>query len=520
MKRCYGMFAVVMAILCAALAARAADLQPGRMVGPDDAAVATLKGKLDKMIPVQFLDTPLKRVVELLQRESEVPFVTTTTGQTDTVALEAKSMSIRDVLDRSCLATGTDWDVDKGVIVIGSRRDIAKRHLETRVYDVRALLVNLPSFFGPALDADMALDNTLRGGSGSRMGGQGAADSGGGGGGVFGLSGGGGGREGLTEEKGPTRAELVAQLARMIEDTVGDRADWTENGGDISSLKELNGLLIVRTPTRNHAQIRQLLDQIDEAARHMVGVEARFLIVQTGVADSMLALGKGGLILNAKDADAFLDKVLKPESGSASLGVTRTVCHNGQRVYTAAEHPTIFLSGTYPIADAAGVNPTLSTVRTGVVLDFCPTQSMDGKSITLVFRSDIAPQVQLRQTELPVAGSAAEATSTSNGAIEGRVKMNEAPPPSTQPGRGARTEPLEGTISGRITGSITPPKPAATVSGTVTLEMPEQDLVRFRSAVRVPDNGAVVFAASSRVLKTTTAPNSEVLLFIRVKSVN
>jgi hypothetical protein len=54
----------------------------------------------------------------------------------------------------------------------------------------------------------------------------------------------------------------------------------------------------------------------------------------------------------------------------------------------------------------------------------------------------------------------------------------------------------------------------------VKLELPEQDWVHFSSAVRIPDNGAAVFAASARSIQGFAPPDTEVILFLRGKAAN
>jgi len=139
-------------------------------VGPPDEALKPIAEKLNKKLKIQFLDTPFNRVIEFLQRESGVTFLinhAATAGREDNpVSLEADEMTIKEAIDWSCVATGTDWDVIKGVIVISTPAAIQARHLETRVYDVRSLLVQMPHFSGgPEFDLNSALSNTSSGGS-------------------------------------------------------------------------------------------------------------------------------------------------------------------------------------------------------------------------------------------------------------------------------------------------------------------------------------------------------------------
>ncbi len=53
-------------------------------------------------------------------------------------------------------------------------------------------------------------------------------------------------------------------LATVIQDTVGDQAEWLAYGGEHASLNELNGNLIVRAPHDYHREIDALLGRFRE----------------------------------------------------------------------------------------------------------------------------------------------------------------------------------------------------------------------------------------------------------------
>lgn len=110
----------------------------------------------------------------------------------------------------------------------------ANREPVTRVYDVRDLLMVIPSFTdAPRMDLNEALSNTNSGGSG---GGSGS------GGGLFGDD-----NEDRDREPTPTLEERGEQLAQTIRDTI-EPALWQANGGEAASIKYLDGRLIVRAP--------------------------------------------------------------------------------------------------------------------------------------------------------------------------------------------------------------------------------------------------------------------------------
>lgn len=110
----------------------------------------------------------------------------------------------------------------------------ANREPVTRVYDVRDMLMVIPSFTdAPQFDLNEALSNTNSGGS-----------TGGGrsGGGLFGDD-----DEDREREPALTFEERGEQLAQTIRDSI-EPTLWQANGGDVASIKFLNGQLIVSAP--------------------------------------------------------------------------------------------------------------------------------------------------------------------------------------------------------------------------------------------------------------------------------
>ena len=59
-----------------------------------------------------------------------------------------------------------------------------------------------------------------------------------------------------------SRDERIEALVNLIQDTIGRQDEWAAYGGDVSSLRELNGNLIIKTSPENHLAIRRLLYQL------------------------------------------------------------------------------------------------------------------------------------------------------------------------------------------------------------------------------------------------------------------
>ena len=452
-----------------------------RPIGPTEEAQAPLKDKLAKEIKIQFLDTPMERVVEFLQRESGITMLidrSATQGREDLpVALEAEKMTIKDAIDWACLATESDWDVVKGVVVVSTSRAIERRQVSVKVYDIRGLVYQIPNFTNaPEFDLNSALSNTSSGGS---SGGAISATT------LF--------ADDDYDTETITRAESVEQLVTLIQDTVGNQEDWQAYGGELSHLHEITGNLVVRTTPRNHAAIADLLSQMQSSMEKMVNIEAQYLLVKSKVLDAAIKQAGGDFIVDADKLDAFVKAVSDPATGNKKLGNARMVMFNGQRTYLTALNNMGFLSDVEPVSGAAGgLDPTVSVLASGAKLDIEATVTQGGKSIVMTFRGEVIVGKEARQTKIP-AGGATEAASAE---LTGNV-----------PAGG-------GNLNAQA--QIKPGQKHAATSAD--LDLPEQDGVVYRTSAAIPNGGAAVLTGSSSMIKSLNMEDAEIVLIVRAKS--
>lgn len=54
--------------------------------------------------------------------------------------------------------------------------------------------------------------------------------------------------------------ETMEQITTLIQDTVGVQSQWSAYGGEVSSLHDMHGMLVIRTTPDNHADIELLLN--------------------------------------------------------------------------------------------------------------------------------------------------------------------------------------------------------------------------------------------------------------------
>lgn len=226
-----------------------------------------------------------------------------------------------------------------GVVTISTERDLMI--IETRVYDIRDLMVQVPDFdpepLGPRAD-------------------------------------------GATPERParvePSREAIVGQIMGLIRKTVGSYEEWKAHGGDLSSIDELNGNLVIATSRENHENIKRLLAQLREA-RALISVEAGFLFVTEQFAEeSGISLGFADLpedkrIRFLDDIESNLIVKSTRDSASATTFVMpRMILANGQKAYVTVQQQSAYVSGFERIEGEGGASyePVINTINEGALL--------------------------------------------------------------------------------------------------------------------------------------------------------
>ncbi len=315
-----------------------------------------------------------------------------------------------------------EYSIIDGIVTISTQSNLT-RATEIRTYDIRDLLVLVPSFIdAPEFDLSSILES----------------------------------EEGFTveseeEEELPTREELVTAITDLIQESIGRLDEWQGLGGDQSSLREFNGNLIVRTTAHNHRSLIDLLGQLREANAMQIHVEGRFLLVDhnfleevgidmdiaydlpspwTGIGfdqDSASIADKGsientGITGSFSDPEALIDPITLDRQRSMSfsfgymddlelsvvvnatqanrralsLTAPRITFLNGQRAYVIVATQTSFVSELDAVADTGGFDQTLSVVNSGAILDVEGTVSADRRYVTLTLRPSLGRLARIR----------------------------------------------------------------------------------------------------------------------------
>jgi hypothetical protein len=268
----------------------------------------------------------------------------------------------------------------------------------TRVYDVRELLVPIPNFDdapdlrmairGPGTTRPVALFGSPVANRPRWNGGQGREDG------------------------PPTRAKLVNDLVRLLEETVG--ADtWRETGGTIGAIRELSGCLVITQTAASQREIAHLLDQLREVKSFQVTVESRFITVgDPGLREAGVKIDNPEskdptsfpsselTFLDEHQVDSILRSAQAPEADRPVVTSPRLTLFNGQQAYVAVTTEREYVSNfkalpttrptTLAATEPAAFEPEMSVVTTGVMLDLFVTVSADRKWVTFTLHPQIS----------------------------------------------------------------------------------------------------------------------------------
>jgi len=67
-----------------------------------------------------------------------------------------------------------------------------------------------------------------------------------------------------TEGEQATREEKIEQITTLIQDSIGEQANWAAYGGEVGSLREVDNKLIIKTTPKQHREINRLLTMLRE----------------------------------------------------------------------------------------------------------------------------------------------------------------------------------------------------------------------------------------------------------------
>ncbi|MCE5277633.1 MAG: hypothetical protein ABFD92_01845 [Planctomycetaceae bacterium] len=348
------------------------------------------------------------------------------------------SKALDTILGRVGASVQLSWVLDDGVVTISTSDDLAgdPKYRQTRVYDIRDMMIRPPMFVGPRLGTTSGNQNAN---TGTGLGGGLATDAAGVGGQALGTGG-----EEVSQE------EIVNSITNLITTTIAPET-WQDS--QRASIQAIKGQLVVMQTLQNQDKIAQLLSQLREAQALQVSIETRFIQVrdsflqmigvessitlsntkffstltnplvigpataplggnlawalnpgstQIGLDISTLAPPTAFEINNAIVDDitvAFLIRATQANAHSHLLTAPRVTLFNGQRSYIMVQQQVTYVR-QFTLTQAsvsAGTTATqqqitveTAVLSTGTMLDVQATISDDRRYVTLTVRPQIS----------------------------------------------------------------------------------------------------------------------------------
>lgn len=296
----------------------------------------------------------------------------------------------------------------------------------------------------------------------------------------------------------PSRQEMIEQIVNLIQDTVGEQSDWQAYGGTISSLRELNGNMIVKTTPAQHKQIAELFGQLRKTNARQVATDALYIRIKTDVLEKFKKEHADDKpVLSEKTAQKLTAMATAKDSDIQIIGAVRLLAFNGQRV-----HAWGLDDHSVPIEKPRSKAGSKAKTKTANKSRSAPNPSADPAA---------APHAADTNVSQPVAPPASVATNAKNNADTNARALV----------RSGATFDIEHTLSVdarfiimTLRCSVAP----ANIQGSANRSHTRSSHSKFNTSCMVPNEGGVILSAVSHTLKDDQ-PNDdrEVVLFVRVR---
>ena len=198
-----------------------------------------------------------------------------------------------------------------------------------------------------------------------------------------------GGNGGSGPATQPTRADRVADLIKLIMDTVNVDS-WRDNGGTAGAIRDLSGLLVVTQTADAHKQIETLLGQLREDHLRTVRVQADWISLTPDQAIALLPADQKG---DGKVAARVIDPAaLAKLPSEATKFHAELSCFSGQTVSIASGRSHSAITDQQPVVaqDAVAYDPEVSEVRVGAMLEVTPTLETTLDTAVVDVKSQVA----------------------------------------------------------------------------------------------------------------------------------
>ncbi|HEY8668337.1 MAG TPA: hypothetical protein VIL86_16930 [Tepidisphaeraceae bacterium] len=168
-----------------------------------------------------------------------------------------------------------------------------------------------------------------------------------------------------------TRKERTDQIIKLIQDTIQPES-WKDCGGDIGSIRELRGRLIITNSVDNHRQVAMLLEELRKGNAETITIEADWIVIAPDDLKDLLKKPTGNepaSLPREVDGD-----VLKQMRGKAPNSHAEISCLNSQGIEMISGRMRSALIDLEPVVgnSAAAFKPTTSMILSGARLRIRP----------------------------------------------------------------------------------------------------------------------------------------------------
>ena len=412
-------------------------------VGAETEADRVARERMQQPIPVDFSGNQLENVIGYLRTvtganifvqwnvlENAGVFRDTQITMNLTNVAAQKALDL--ILDEAGGQTARlGYTIEDGVVIVATEEFLTRKTV-LRTYDIRDLLVQIPTFDqAPEFDLNALSSDT--------------GDGGGGGGSIF---------EDLDDDASDNvpRSQRIADIRDLIQNTINPNS-WQDFGGP-GSIEELNGTLIVSTTEDSHVQIASLLRSLRQEKSLQINVESRFLFVtqnfledvgidvditldedynwlagdptiqqssfdtaaagttpvegSLGGDDAVAGLlfgaatgagvGSLGFLIDDLRVDVLI-RATQRDVRNVTVNTPRLTFFNGSRAYVNISRQVAFVSDLEPVVGTGSTafDPEVNVVQDGVVLDVEGTISADRRYVTLIVQPSLAQLTTIRR---------------------------------------------------------------------------------------------------------------------------
>jgi len=450
----------VFRLACASFATMLALSAALSIAAPPQEVAEPIAKDLAAKVSIDVDETTLSSVARLLDDQSDLTFWVHADLHSATVSLNMKQTPVAEALEQIRNAetyVPIDWDVNGRVIKIIPQSVHDQQYRRVEIYDIGSQLLPVLNYSPAEFDLTSV-----------------SSDSGS----IFSDV------AGTDETMDRAYAERTSALMELIRSSV-EPDEWRAAGGLLCTMEELNGQLIVSAPPRIHEQVDELLDLLNSARESMIMLDIRLLALPTDQVDATLSDRDQGPLLTPSGLETLMT-----EGKKRLLARTSVVCLSGQRIGATAGSYQAYAAQAYPTVDTAAVAYTtkVEELYSGLIVLAQPTLNRDGRSVDMNVEAN-ATRGRLERVRALVAATRA----------------------AIVPGKGlVDAEQNDDQIDGEL--RMKPPVNVQPSASMAKYDLPDVDVVRFRSRARVADGGALMLPASGGAGQMTHDGETLVLL--------